>query len=476
VAFFDRHLVRLKGGPGSKKALVVRNVAPATDYYKEAYDMKITPTIAKGKLNSAIAAISNTSWLFSRDPDSDFKRERKLPMSNLLHLLLEFSGKSLQSELSACYVPPGKTYQSVPTKSAFTQQRQKLLWEGCYALFRSFTDSLPCLKLFDGYRLLACDGSSVPIPRNNQEKDYSIVSKERYKPYNILHLNGLFDILNRIYVDAEINPGLQRLERASLINMINHLNNPETAIILADRGYEGYNCLAYMIDCCVNYLIRVRDVNSIGFLSSLKLPADGEFDIDVQKILTYKKSRSIQEDESFVILHRRNVDFLDEADFYPIQFRLVRILLSDGSYECLVTNLPRDKFSPKKLKKLYHLRWGIENAYRDLKYSVDLLHFHGKSALSVLQELFCSLTIFNYCAYLCVHADILHVSMCTKYRYKVNFANAVGPCRAYLHGSISEAELLERLKLSPIPIRPNRQVKRSRIREQSSREFNYRAS
>ena len=25
-------------------------------------------------------------------------------------------------------------------------------------LFRSFTDSLPYLKLFDGYRLLACDG------------------------------------------------------------------------------------------------------------------------------------------------------------------------------------------------------------------------------------------------------------------------------------------------------------------------------
>jgi hypothetical protein len=38
----------------SKKALAVRNVAVATDYYKEAHDMKITPTIAKGKLNSAI--------------------------------------------------------------------------------------------------------------------------------------------------------------------------------------------------------------------------------------------------------------------------------------------------------------------------------------------------------------------------------------------------------------------------------------
>ena len=152
-------------------------------------------------------------------------------------------------------------------------------------------------------------------------------------------------------------------------------------------------------------------------------------------------------------------------------------MLADGSYECLVTNLPREKFPPGKLKKLYHLRWGVENAYRDLKYPVDLLHFHGKSARAVLQELFCSLIMFNYCAYVCVHADILHIHRGTKYRYKVNFANAVGPCRSYLHGSISEMELLERLRLAPTPIRPDRHVPRpSRMKEQSSREFNYRAS
>ena len=115
--------------------------------------------------------------------------------------------------------------------------------------------------------------------------------------------------------------------------------------------------------------------------------------------------------------------------------------------------------------------------YRDLKYPVDLLHFHGKSAEFVLQEIFCSLTMFNFCAYLCVHADILCVSKDSKYRYKVNFANAVGPCRSYLLGCIGELELLDRLKLAPSPIRPDRHVPRPpRLKEQSSREFNYRVS
>jgi len=218
-------------------------------------------------------------------------------------------------------------------------------------------------------------------------------------------------------------------------------------------------------------------MGSNGFLHTLNLPADGEIDIDVKKILTFDRSKACRENDSFVTVYPRNFDLMPSSGTYPIQFRLVRIQLDDGSYECLVTNLPRDKFPPQKLKRLYHLRWGIENAYRDLKYTIDLLHFHGTSAQAVLQEVFCSLTMFNFCAYLCVHADILHVPKGTKYRYKVNFANAVGPCRSYLHGSIDETALLVRLKLAPTPIRSDRHVPRpSRLDEQSSRGFNYRAS
>ena len=438
--------------------------------------MKIAPVLAKNKLEAAISAVTEIGWLFANDPDSDFTRDRKLPMDSVLRLLLKFSGKSLQSELSALYAPPRRIPQTVPTKSAFSQQRHKLLWEGCYMLLRSFTDSLPYLKTFEGYRLLACDGSSVPIPRNDNEDDYSVVTREDRKSYNQLHINGLFDVLNRIFVDCIIDPGMHMRERAALIKMVNRLDNPSMTIVLADRGYEGYNDIAHMIESYINYLIRAKDLDSNGFLRTLHLPPDGELDIDVDKILTFSIPKDHCDDSAYVKVYRGHFDFLNTSPTYPIHFRLVRIMLPDGSYECLVTNLPRDTFPLKKLKKLYHLRWGVENAYRDLKYSVDLLYFHGKSAQAVLQEVLCSMVMFNYCAYLCVHADILNVGKDTKYRYKVNFANAVGPCRAYLHGSIDEGALLERLKLSPTPIRPDRHVPRPRLKEQSSREFNYRAS
>jgi hypothetical protein len=331
--------------------------------------------------------------------------------------------------------------------------------------------------LFDGYRLLACDGSDVQIPRNENETDFSVRTREDRRSFNQLHLNGLFDILNRICVDAVVDPGWCKRESAALIAMVKNFSHPESSIVLADRGYEGYNTIAHLIESMANFVIRAKDLDSNGFLHALHLPTDGELDIDVNKILTPSRAGIYQEDDRYVWIHRHAFDLWNPSGTYPISFRLVRIMLADGSYECLVTNLPREKFPPGKLKKLYHLRWGVENAYRDLKYTVDLLHFHGKSAQSILQELFCSLTMFNYCAFLCVHADILHIRKGTKYQYKVNFANAVGPCRSYLHGSISEAELLERLRLAPSPIRPDRHVPRpSRMKEQSSREFNYRAS
>ena len=61
--------------------------------------------------------------------------------------------------------------------------------------------------------------------------------------------------------------------------------------------------------------------------------------------------------QSYAWIHRRAFDLLNSDDTYSIHFRLVRIKLDDSNYECLVTNLPRDRFSMKKLKKLYHLRF-----------------------------------------------------------------------------------------------------------------------
>lgn len=46
-------------------------------------------------------------------------------------------------------------------------------------------------------------------------------------------------------------------------------------------------------------------------------------------------------------------DFIEygSLDTYKLSFRIVRFGLSDGSYECIVTNLPGEGFLPERIPK-----------------------------------------------------------------------------------------------------------------------------
>lgn len=44
-------------------------------------------------------------------------------------------------------------------------------------------------------------------------------------------------------------------------------------------------------------------------------------------------------------------------DTYKLSFRIVRFEMSDGSYECIVTNLPAGEFPPERIKEIYFTRW-----------------------------------------------------------------------------------------------------------------------
>ena len=440
--------------------------------------MKINPVTVKALLTHAIAKCVQQKNKFVKRPGMDFSRNRALPFEALLTLLLKFSGLSLQNEISAYFVPPPGKKIPVPTKSAFIQQRKKLRTEVGSELFRTFSQSLKGSLTFKGYRLFAVDGSDVSIPRNGKETDYSCNTGMNRKSFNMLHLNCLFDVLSRIFVDCIIDPGQHSKEKQALATMAGRLPEPEKSIIVADRGYEGFNCITHLLKCCVKFAVRAKDINSNGFLTTLHLPELDEFDVDIKKRLVFKIPKAQKGNPEYVKVDPHHFDHFESTkEYYEIAFRVVRVQLPNGTSECIVTNLSREEFSKEDLRDMYHLRWNIENAYRDLKYTMDLLHFHGKSADAVILEVYFCLTFFNYCAYIAVHCNPFLHKESTKYRYKVNFANAVEACRAFLHDCISETDLLDRLKLNPTPIRGNRSYPRpSRMKEQSSREFNYRRS
>ena len=53
----------------------------------------------KEKLDAAITQLCNVSWKFSKNPERDFTRKRKLSFRNVISLLLAMEGGTLTTEL-----------------------------------------------------------------------------------------------------------------------------------------------------------------------------------------------------------------------------------------------------------------------------------------------------------------------------------------------------------------------------------------
>ena len=81
--------------------------------------------------------------------------------------------------------------------SAFIQQRDKILPEAFITLFHLFTRKACPQKLYKGLRLLAADGSDIQISTNPNDANSYFPGSSGQKPYNLLHLNALYDLNTR---------------------------------------------------------------------------------------------------------------------------------------------------------------------------------------------------------------------------------------------------------------------------------------
>ena len=165
-------------------------------------------------------------------------------------------------------------------------QREKILPEALEFLFHKFTSSSVNPKYYEGYRMFAVDGSDLSIAYNPNDTENHFVATENGKGYNLLHLNAMYDLLSRVYVDAIVQPGRKENEFQALTDMVDHSDIKEKTILLADRGYESYNVFEHIVKKGWNYVIRVKDVNSNGIASGLILPKKKEFDINYSILLT----------------------------------------------------------------------------------------------------------------------------------------------------------------------------------------------
>ena len=417
--------------------------------------------IVKEKLKLAIMQLCSTSWMFVKDPNRNFTRERKLPLHKIISILLCMEGGSLTGELLRYF----GCSQHTASGSAFIQQRQKINEFAFPSLFDIFVKMTDKDRLYKGYRLLAADGSDIQIPTNAEYKDSYFPSINGQSPYSLLHLDAVYDLLQHTYIDAAVCGRRKWNEKGVLCDMVDR-SNVTKALIIADRDYESYNLMAHIQEKGWKYLIRIKDIHSTGIAAGLNLPDDDEFDLFCPMQLTRHRNANTQP-----LLSKRNhykwippsalKDYLpihprkhDPAVFYSLPFRVVRFRLSNSSYETVITNLDADAFPPVELKHLYSRRWGIETSFRELKYTVGLLHFHAKKVENITQEIFARLIMYNFAELITSHVVIQKPNR--KYPYKANFSVAVHVCRQFLLGNISPPDVEALICKHVSTIRPDR--------------------
>ena len=420
----------------------------------------------KNSLLEIISEMSAHPQDFSKHPKTDFSRNRKLVFPTLLHLIISMEAGTVKDELLKFFSYDKDTVSN----SAFFQQRAKLADHTLPYLFHTFNNLYPYTLYKGKYQLLAADGSSFTFTRNPRDPDsYFAPDGKTTNGYNQIHVIPLFDLLSKRYTDCVVQPIRKKNEFRALCTLIDrHPTVPDIIpIFIADRGFHSLNVFAHAIEHHSYFMIRATDIKMQRLLG-IDLPADqSSFDIQVRRILTRsnsKKKRLHPElaDQYKFICREVAFDYIDpeKQPEYPIDLRVLRFKISEDGYENIITNLPPEEFPVDKIKQLYHLRWGIETSFRELKHVIGAGNFHSKNREYIEMEVWARLLLYNFCSIITGHVVIHRRGK--KHQLQVNYSVAYKACHYFLrlHNGESPPDIEGLIEKNTLPIRPDRKYAR----------------
>ena len=435
----------------------------------------------KAAFNHSVNCVVSDISRYTVTPERDFTRSRKMGADKLISFLVSCGSSSTRIELLDFF---GLQADS-PSASAFNQQRAKLRPEALEAVFRHFNSAI-LADADSPFRFLAADGSTFTFfsRPSFSSPEYFVSEGHSAKGFYSMHVNAFYDLQKHIYSDALIQPVHQKDEFRAFCDMVDrHDTRPGTRdVFIGDRGYCSYNNMAHVVEKGQYFLFRTKDIHSKGLVGNFDFPDTDSFDITVNVTLVRSHKKSIPVKEGF---YRRYVDANASFDYvaygsldtYDLSFRIVRFPISDDSYECIVTNLPREEFPPVRIKLLYFSRWAIEGSFRKLKYTIGLSNFHAYKPEYIKQEIWANLIAYNITETLISLTVIRHGQ--TKHEYKVNFSMAAHICRVSLrlHTGENPIDVMSLLQKELIPVRNDRRYPRLQTAHfRKPRYFIYRAA
>lgn len=374
----------------------------------------------------------------------DFTRKRKMGFVQTIAFIITGIQRSLQVSLAAFlneYAHDADSY----SKQAFSKRRMCVNPNAIKELFDTIAENFYKLGKFDtfnGFRVLAVDGTKYNLPTSPELANIYGAQITSNAPQVQAKGSCLYDVLNGILLDAVICP-CNSNERDLAVMHMNRLAElgQEKEILLFDRGYPSAELISEIEKRNLHYLMRC----SSEFCSKMRPTSD---DCILTHTFTKRKIKAT--------------------------FRYIKIKLSSGQDEILITNLPKNDFPSEKMAELYHMRWGIETKYDELKNKIMIENFSGLSDIAIRQDFYASMFLSNL-AGVAVYdnreeVNAAHNNPQNKYIYQQNLNVTIGILRdnvielVLVDSDRKRRKILKRifktLANSVVPIRRGRSVKR----------------
>jgi len=188
----------------------------------------------------------------NRIGSKSFSRNRLLPFHYIIFFLINLIKGFFKA------IRQSQTFLRVVTKSAFCKARKKIKSEAFKELNKSavnFFEENFQPKTWYGFTLASVDGSTLVVPNNDAiAEHFGVWNSGSESPCPMARISQLFDVLNKITLDAIISPkgtGERELCAEHFLNL-----RPKDLVLL-DRGYPAYWLFNLILMLGANFCARV---------------------------------------------------------------------------------------------------------------------------------------------------------------------------------------------------------------------------
>lgn len=406
----------------------------------------------------------------ARKKDSNtFTRNRKMPLKDMVLCCLSKKGLTTSFELRN-YFKQKEAWPMQLSVQGYLQQRKRLNPEVfSYLNLEYLKDfySSDEVELWNGYLLLAVDGSKAEVPNSRENRERFGISNNQHSQTGQVRalVSGMYDILNRFYLDIEIEHiSISENELAKQnLNYLKDMKLKQPILVIFDRGYPAIEFVDFLETHGIHYLFRLSSNDYKAERTKMKSHDETVFLKHTSQRLTKIRKK-----------HPERYEYMKEKG--ETQVRISVSELPSGKDLALMTNLPTE-IRPEQLSDLYYQRWEIEKKYHTLKNKMKFESVTGKSTIYVYQDFWSQILVYNMIQDIRKTADEEATKTGkkngNKYPMHTNENQAIGLFKECMIKIVLEDNLLKRVRMLEelqkemenhvLPIRelPNRERKKN---------------